>query len=64
MTEENQDIVQDLRDWSYIVEMSRDKCAVTMLSGDIFDEAANEIERLRSSVVLCPECTKKEKDNG
>lgn len=57
------DIVQQLRDWAYIIEESRDKFAVTMLSGDIFDDAANEIERLRSSVVLCPECIKKEQDN-
>jgi len=57
------DIVQQLRDWAYIIEESRDNFAVTMLSGDIFHDAANEIERLRSSVVLCSECIKKEQDN-
>ena len=40
------DIVEYLRDFAEIVEKSKGDAVVVMLSGDIFIEAAEEIERL------------------
>jgi len=57
------DIVQKLRDWAMVTEEVQGKAVLSMLSGQIFTEAANEIERLRSFVVLCPDCINKKKDN-
>jgi len=57
------DIVQELRDWAMITEEVQGKAVLSMLSGQIFTEAANEIERLRSSVELCTDCINKKKDN-
>jgi hypothetical protein len=42
------DIVQELRDFAYIVEGTQGVAAVVMLEGRIFEEAAEEIERLQS----------------
>ena len=39
-------VVQDLRDWAYIVDESQGKAHVGMLSGALFRDAADEIERL------------------
>lgn len=43
----DEDIVQELRAWAYIVNGVQGKATIMMLSGDIFAEAADEIERLR-----------------
>ena len=42
------DIVDDLRDWSTIIDDAQGKAVVSMLSGRIFADAADEIERLRA----------------
>lgn len=42
------DIVDDLRDWSTIIDESQGRAVVSMLSGRIFADAADEIERLRA----------------
>jgi hypothetical protein len=44
---EEEDIVQELRNFSYIIKESTGVAVVTMLEGTIFNEAADEIERLR-----------------
>jgi hypothetical protein len=46
---EEEDIVQELRNFSYIVDESKGVAIVTLLEGTIFDAAADEIERLRSA---------------
>lgn len=49
-------IVDTLRGFAYIVDNSKDTCRVVMLGGFIFDEAADEIERLQqvnSRLVNC-----------
>lgn len=47
MTDDTEyDIVQQLRDWSHIIEGSSGRGRVIMTSGSLFDEAANEIETL------------------
>lgn len=48
MSEEN--LVDNLRDMAYIIDESQGKAVVTMLSGSMFNEAADEIERLREEV--------------
>lgn len=52
------DIVQELRDWAYIADEAAGKVNFVMLNGSVFSSAADEIERLRSSVPPCPECAK------
>jgi hypothetical protein len=42
-----QDIVEELNDWAYIVDSSQGSCLVTFLSGRIFQEAAEEIAKVR-----------------
>jgi hypothetical protein len=49
---DHEDIVQELRDFSYIIKESTGVAVVTMLEGTIFDEAADEIERLRTALGL------------
>lgn len=44
------DIVQDLRDLATIVDQVQGKYTFTMLSGQIFSDAADEIEQLRSEI--------------
>lgn len=46
----NKDLVAELHDWAYIVDESKGKAVVAMLSGAIFSEAAAEIERLQKQV--------------
>lgn len=41
------DIVTELRDWAAITDEAQGEAAVAMLSGRVFTEAADEIERLR-----------------
>lgn len=41
------DIVGNLRDMAYIIDESQGKAVVTMLSGSMLNEAADEIEKLR-----------------
>lgn len=43
------DIVQELRDWQYIIDGVQGQAAVMMLSGAVFGDAAAEIERLRAA---------------
>lgn len=43
-----EDIVESLRAMATIVEAAQGKMTMTMVSGRIFDEAADEIERLRA----------------
>lgn len=58
------DIESELRDWAYIIKYSKGKAHVVMLSEDIFEDAANEIKRLRDVLIRnglndtwrCPEC--------
>jgi len=45
-----EDLVDNLRSMAYIIDESRGKAVVTMLSGNMFDEAADEIEQLRASL--------------
>ena len=47
VVDEYEDIVQELRGFSYIIKESTGVAVVTMLEGAIFDDAADEIERLR-----------------
>jgi len=42
----DKNIVEDLRIMARVVDESQGEAAVTMLSGSLFDEAADEIERL------------------
>jgi len=42
------DIVQELHDWQHIVDESKGRAVVVMLSGRVFGDAADEIERLRA----------------
>jgi hypothetical protein len=44
------DIVQELKDWQYIIGEVQGKAVVMMLSGAVFGEAADDIERLESEV--------------
>ena len=62
-------LLNSLENMGYIINESKDYATVTMLSGDLFIEAAAEIKRLHaeikrlhSVVVLCPRC--QENDNG
>lgn len=48
--DEEHDIVDRLTDWSEIIEKSRGVAIVTMLSGYIFEEAAEEIRILRNDI--------------
>lgn len=42
------DIVIQLRDWEYIITNSKNRAWVVVLSGGVFSQAADEIERLRA----------------
>lgn len=44
------DIVSDLRDWAAITDGVQGKAVLIMLSGQVFADAADEIERLRAKV--------------
>lgn len=44
------DIVTELRDWAAITDAPKGKVAVVMLSGQVFTDAADEIERLRAEL--------------
>ena len=47
---EADDLVEELRDWGDIVNGSKGSAVVVFLSGDVFHEAASEIERLRAEI--------------
>lgn len=49
---QDEDIVQRLRDWAAIIDATKDRAAVVMLSGQTYVEAADEIERLREQLAL------------
>ena len=44
------DIVEELRTFAEVVDMSKGSAQLVMLSGDVFSTAADEIERLREVV--------------
>lgn len=44
------DIVQELFDWAFICNESQGKAHVVMLSGAVFEEAAEEIIKLRKTI--------------
>lgn len=46
------DISSELRDWAFIVDETIGKAHVVMLSGSVFSEAADEIERLRAALAI------------
>lgn len=41
------DIVSELRDWAAIIDETQGKACVVMLSGQVFTDAADEIQRLQ-----------------
>jgi hypothetical protein len=49
-SQSSEDIVQALRDMSFIIDESQGAAVVAMLSGSLFDDAADEIERLLAEV--------------
>lgn len=49
-TDPDNDIVTRLRDWAAIIDDTKDRAAVVMLSGQTHEEAANEIDMLRSAL--------------
>jgi hypothetical protein len=48
-SQSSEDLVQSLRDMAFIIDESQGAAVVAMLSGDMFKEAADEIERLRAA---------------
>lgn len=49
MTSDDEDIVDVLTDFAYIVDESKGVAVVTMLNGSIFLDAAEEIKKLRDT---------------
>jgi hypothetical protein len=49
---QSDDTVQDLRTFAYIIEQCKGSASVVMLEGQIFTEAADEIERLRRELAM------------
>jgi hypothetical protein len=49
---EDEDIVQELRNFASIIEQCKGAASVVMLEGQIFIEAADEIERLRRELAM------------
>jgi hypothetical protein len=47
--EDQEDIVKDLENWAYIVDQCQGKANLVMLSGHVFQSAADEIKRLREA---------------
>jgi len=45
-----EDLVQVLRDFAYIIDESKDVARLMMLDGEIFKEAADEIEHGRTTI--------------
>lgn len=48
----DENIVTELRDWAHIIEGIKGKATMVMLSGELFTEAADEIERLRTEIAF------------
>jgi 23S rRNA U2552 (ribose-2'-O)-methylase RlmE/FtsJ len=46
----SEDLVESLRDMASIIDESQGAAVVAMLSGDMFSEAADEIERLYNEI--------------
>lgn len=44
-----EELVDSLRDLAFIIDECQDKAHVRMISGSLFTEAADEIERLRAA---------------
>lgn len=44
------DIAEELDDWAYIIDNSKDEAIVCFLESDVFKDAAAEIRRLRKVV--------------
>lgn len=51
MNEESQeqDIVEELNDWAFITDEVQGKAMMVMLSGEVFRDAAQEIQTLRTA---------------
>lgn len=47
---DSSDIVEELHDWAFICNESQGKARVVMLSGAIFEEAAEEITKLKKTI--------------
>jgi hypothetical protein len=48
LTRDLTDLLQELRDFAYIIDETKGSAVVTMLEGKIFNDAADQIEQLRS----------------
>ena len=48
MNQKDDDIVDNLRNMAYIIDKIQGKAVITMLSGSMLNEAADEIERLQA----------------
>ena len=46
----SEDFIEELRDWGDIINGSKGSAVVAFVSGDVFHEAASEIERLRAEI--------------
>lgn len=46
------DIVQELNDWAYIIDKTHGKAHVVFISSDLFKDAANEIIKIQSALLL------------
>lgn len=51
-------IAEDLRSFAYVIDQSKDKVRVVMLSGDLLIEAAEEIEILHKELARLKSCSK------
>lgn len=55
MNDDLRPIETKLEDWAYIVDNVQGRATLIMLSGAIFQEAADEIKRLKAELEKC-EC--------
>lgn len=50
MKEDELDLVYELRTWATLLDEATGRAQVTFMSGCVFTDAANEIERLRAEL--------------
>lgn len=50
MTEPNTELIESLENFAHIINETQGKATITMLNGDIFQEAANEIRELHKTI--------------
>lgn len=50
MNEPNTELIESLENMAYIINEAQGKAVVTMLNGDLFQEAANEIRELHKTI--------------